>query len=562
MTNLRPHQLAALRDLYIRWRDRMEEISRVYNKGLFAHFEEMDAALSSVGELWDLPCRSGKTRAALTLIYHWQDWLKRWNIPQPLLNDWARPNLVLAPSDMVRDGAWIDDWKHVCPPWDIRARVWDKSRYTPDAFPGCIWPMKTVAPANTRHIINSLKPYDTVIMTYHTFRERADIIVSRPYGLFIADECHMLKNPATYWTQAAYRVDSVARLGLSATPFTNYVHELIHVLRWLQGYSAHNHRQSSIWPSPWKWESAHCGYKYIPPKTGLAFRKIKAGARNPEHMYHWLCKEVMFSATPAEVSDAPEPNIRPIPIPLSMKQQDVYDQLARGMLRWSDANDKTDTFDSGSALAQMTYLFQLCSDARQLRESICNKRALGGILDHTNLTPGFLDGWDLESLNSKFKLIEWLASQDEQVLVLTGFKHTARLISGDLEKMGYTASYITGDVQSKKRKPIITAFKKGEIQVMTCTKAAWQGISLAAPHVVLLGFVDHVPGMVRQAIRRAWTMDDTKPVTVYDAYAPNTLEQWNRDRLAAKDQHATVLTGGKEPPMFKPVTLEQALKGG
>jgi len=270
---------------------------------------------------------------------------------------------------------------------------------------------------------------------------------------------------------------------------------------------------------------------------------------------------VLFSLASAEVSDAPEPNIRPIRVELSWRQQEAYNQLAKGMLRWTDAYDKTDTFDTGTALAQMTYLFQLAADARQLKESMQRKRA-GSMLDFTDLTPGFLDGWSLDDVNSKLKVITWLLQHidGDQVLVLTGFKHVARLLSGDLEGMGYKADYITGDV--KDRQAAIDRFAGRESQVMLCTRAAWQGISLAAPHVVLLGFVDHVPGMVRQAIRRAWTMDGTKAMTVYDCYAPGTLEEWNRNRLAAKDQYATVLTGGAEPPVFKPVMLEQALKGG
>jgi len=351
-----------------------------------------------------------------------------------------------------------------------------------------------------------------------------------PYGLLVADEIHMLKNPRAQWTQAAYKLESVARLGLSATPFTNYVHELIHVLRFLQGWTTPwGERASSIWPSPWKWEQAHCAFKWERPKRGLAWRKVRAGAYNPEHMYHWLRSEVLFSLASAEVSDAPEPNIRPIRVELSWRQQEAYNQLAKGMLRWTDAYDKTDTFDTGTALAQMTYLFQLTADARQLKVAM-QKRRSGSMLDYTDLTPGFLDGWTLDDVNSKLKVLLWLLehTNGDRILVLTGFKHVASLISGDLGRMGYAADFITGDV--KDRQLALDRFASGETQVMLCTRAAWQGITLAAPHVVLFGFVDHVPGMVRQAIRRAWTMDDTRGVTVYDCYAIGSLPKTSMPR--------------------------------
>jgi len=238
---LREHQVAAIRDLYFRWQDRMAAITRAYND----KDPNIRDVLSAVGELWDLPCRSGKTRAALTVLYHWQDWLKKWSIPDLLLDDWlTRPNLVLAPSFMVRDGAWVEDWAHVCPDWDRRAEVFGQFQYTIDTLPGGLWPIGTLTPSKMRFVVKSLKPNDILVITYDTLRERADIIASRPYGLLVADEIHMLKNPRAQWTQAAYQLESVARLGLSATPFTNYVHELIHVLRFLQG-----------WTAPWGGES-------------------------------------------------------------------------------------------------------------------------------------------------------------------------------------------------------------------------------------------------------------------------------------------------------------------
>ena len=563
---LKKHQLQALGDLYARWRVRMAEVVDVWLHPPFdddpdkvhAWQRRRIEAEAAMGELWVMPCRSGKTITALSALYHWSGWLGEWGVPLPLRETWRYPHLVLAPSDMVRDGVWSEDWHKVCPPWDWRAHIWQPGcSWTPDTFPGGIWLVPTLPEGELRYTLSKTKADDIVVMTYHTLRHREAIVSARQWGMIVADEVHMLKNPQAGWTQSAYLLQSLARLGLSATPFTNYVNDLRDVLAWLQGWTANGRRVSAIWPSSNVWKERHCAYEYRPPKRGMgAWSKIPAGARNPEHLYHWLRSEVMFSVTPEEVSDAPEPIIKPMPIPLSGRQEEVYHQLEKGILSWSDRQGKINNM---VVRAQMMLMFELCADARQLEVSIRNQAQYG-------LSGDFSRGWTLDDKSSKMKLVRWLletVAPGEQLLILTGYSHLSDILVSDLAKLGYRAVSLTGDTKQKDRGQIVRDYRDGKIQVVACTRAAWQGISLAAPNVILFGFVDWTPGMVKQAMRRAWTMNDTRPVTVWDAYAPGTVEEWNRNRLAAKDSYSTMLTNGREEVLFvSPQDLRAALRGG
>jgi hypothetical protein len=515
-------------------------------------------AEAAMGELWVMPCRSGKTMTALSALYHWSGWLGEWGVPLALRRVWQYPHLVLAPSDMVRDGVWDTDWAKVCPPWDGRANTWKEGgSWTPDTFPGGIWLVPTMPEADIRYTLSKAKADDIVVMTYHTLRHREAIVSARDWGMIVADEVHMIKNPRAGWTESAYMLKSLARLGLSATPFTNYVHDLREVLAWLQGWTYQGRRISAIWPASNVWQDRHCAYEYRPPKQGMgAWAKIPAGAQNPAHLYHWLRSEVMFSVTPEEVSDAPEPIIKPMPIPLSDSQQEVYRQLEKGIVSWAD---KQGTVNNLVVRAKMMLMFELCADARQLEVSLRNQAQYG-------LSSDFARGWTLDDKSSKMKLVRWLletVAPKEQLLILTGYSHLSDIVVADLVKLGYRAVSLTGDTKQKDRGKIIQDYESGKIQIVACTRAAWQGISLAAPNVILFGFVDWTPGMVKQAMRRAWTMNDTKPVTVWDAYAPGTVEEWNRNRLAAKDSYSTVMTNGREDVLFvSPQDLRAALRGG
>lgn len=529
MTDLYPHQWGALGDLYAHWQRRVAAIVGVYSRpeDTPAWHQERIKLESELGALWHMPCRSGKTISALSALSLWQSWLQEWGVPRLLQEHWSHPHLILAPSDMVRD-VWVEEWGKVVPPWDPRANL--------------IYGIPTLDAEIIRGKLGALPPGSIAVLTYHTLLHRSQV-ATRRWQVLVADEVHYLKDPYTSWTKVAYQLKTVARLGLSATPFTNYVNELLPVLYMIQGYTVGDRRVSDTWPSKAVWEETICAWSY---DNG---RKICTGARFPEYLYHKLRAELMYSVTPEEVSDAPEPIIIPVPTPLSDRQLEIYVELAAGMIRWLDRQGNVHSFDSGPVLAQMSYLMGLCADARLLEDSI--RRAKGD-----NITSGvdslFAVGWDSENLNSKLRALRWILegqAAGEQVLILTGYSRLAKLLEVEIDGV----ESITGDVPTIKRQGIQQRFASGETRIIVATRAAWEGITLAAPFVVLFGFVDWTPGKVRQAIRRAWTMKDKEAVRVFDIYAPNTVEEWNRNRLAVKDSQAGVMTNGKEAPLFRSV---------
>ena len=467
---------------------------------------------------------------------------------------WAGPHLVLVPSDLVRDGPWVKDWEAVVPPWDSRLSTWKPGI---PAHTCGLWPIPTLDHLPLRH----LKPGDVAVMTYHTLLHRQDQVASIPWQVIVADEVHRLKNPHAAWTQAAYRLSSTFRIGMSATPFTNYVHELREVLAWIQGWTVGDRRVSSIWPDSDHWRENFCAWDYVPTERG-PYRRVPAGALYPDYLYNWLRAEVLFSATTDEVSDAPDPIIHPLPIPLSSKQAQVYADLKKGVLQWV-AKGRIEALDTGPVIAQFAYLFQLCADARQLELSIAHTRNSDNILPHSGIRPTFSKGWAWADQSSKLKALLWVldkAAKGEQVLVLTGYARLAKLLTSDLLRLGYKVEAITGD--TKDRSSVVSHFAAGTTRIVVCTRAAWEGIGLRAPFAVLYGFVDYTPGIVKQALMRAWSMADTAPVVVYDIYAPGTVEEWNRQRLAAKDRFSSVMTNGQEKPTFTSVEdISAALDG-
>ena len=552
--SLRNHQVRAAADFYVRARQRAQDVQAVYlappvlsdQQAVLVWDHERRKAEAAMGTVWQMPCRAGKTRTALTVLYHWGTWLSEWGIAPAIQQMWAHPHLVLVPSDLVRDGPWVQDWEEVAPPWETRVSI---------------RPIPTMSQERMITALHSLRPGDVAVMTYHTLLARQDLVAAVPWCIIVADEVHRLKNPRADWTQASYKLQSVFRLGMSATPFTNYVHELREVLAWAQGWTVGDRRNSHIWPDSYHWKENWCNWDYVPTRNGYTYRRIPAGAAYPGHLYNLLRAEVLFSAPREEVSDAPDPIIHALPVPLSAKQAEVYERLKAGVLRWVKQG-KIDAIDTGPVIAQFGYLFQLCADARQLELSIANKR--GNALSYTNIPSTFTENWALADKSSKLKALLWVldkvAKNGEQVLVLTGYARTANILTQDLIRLGYNVEAITGDTDD--RPGVVSRFASGTTRVVVCTRAAWEGISLRAPYAVLYGFVDHTPGLVKQALMRAWSMFDCEPVEVFDIYAPGTVEEWNRLRLAAKDRFSGVMTNGKEGATFSSVgDISAALEG-
>ena len=73
----------------------------------------------------------------------------------------------------------------------------------------------------------------------------------------------------------------------------------------------------------------------------------------------------------------------------------------------------------------------------------------------------------------------------DSVLVFTKTKHTARVVGGALEKAGFSAATIQGDMNQRDRQATLDGFRSGKFQVMVATDIAARGLDISmVSHVI------------------------------------------------------------------------------
>jgi ATP-dependent RNA helicase RhlE len=89
--------------------------------------------------------------------------------------------------------------------------------------------------------------------------------------------------------------------------------------------------------------------------------------------------------------------------------------------------------------------------------------------------------------NSKIDLLKDIMSKTEMrsTLIFTKTKHRAKSLASQLQKAGYTATSLQGNLSQQKRQQALNGFKRGEFKVLVATDIAARGIDVSnISHVI------------------------------------------------------------------------------
>ncbi len=135
----------------------------------------------------------------------------------------------------------------------------------------------------------------------------------------------------------------------------------------------------------------------------------------------------------------------------------------------------------------------------------------------------------------------------ESVIVFTAAKHRAKRLAEKLEKAGYTATSLQGNLSQNQRQNALNGFKEGKYQIMVATDVAARGIDVATvSHVINYDMPDTFDAYthrVGRTGRAARTGDALSFVTGEDYAMVRTIEralgkQLDRHRLPDFDYNA------------------------
>ncbi len=156
--------------------------------------------------------------------------------------------------------------------------------------------------------------------------------------------------------------------------------------------------------------------------------------------------------------------------------------------------------------------------------------------NQTGVSTTFLPALTHDSKFLKFREILAQISKDEpsaKVLVFTFFKGTARYLARELERLGFAALYISGDVPSNPRNPArdergqrIREFKENpKVQVLVSTEVGSEGLDFQFCHHLINYDLPWNPMVLEQRIGRIDRFgQEAKVLHIVNLYVAGTVE--------------------------------------
>jgi len=139
-----------------------------------------------------------------------------------------------------------------------------------------------------------------------------------------------------------------------------------------------------------------------------------------------------------------------------------------------------------------------------------------------------------------------LAEEGVKVIIFSEWVRMLELVRGLLERRRIGSALHTGSVPQPQRRAEIQRFKNDpDCRVFVCSESAGVGLNLQNASVVINCDLPWNPAKYEQRVARAWRKYQTRPVTVINLIAENTLEQRMLGTLAIKQGLADGVLDGQ-----------------
>ncbi|USW51792.1 Putative helicase, P-loop containing nucleoside triphosphate hydrolase, SNF2-like domain superfamily [Septoria linicola] len=395
--------------------------------------------------------------------------------------------------------------------------------------------------------------------------------------IVVADEVHMLKNSNAKVTQAAKKLRTESRIGLTGTPMSNDVDEIYSLVsfaapdylgekKWFnQQYSnpiaQGNRSDSTAYEVRRMLKKLAVLRNQIEPKVDRADIYVLRGSLKPKLEFV-------------------------IMMPLTNMQRVVYKKYLKALSKdESNLNGTVSQTRIFAWLAALTLLMNHplafkrklleppkaksgAKSQKQRRESTPSvsdsgtktppaendidpdqlpdmDEAIQSLAFSEEIKQDMISGIDDELRPDHSKKMEMLCvilrladACDDKVLVFSGSLPTLNYIEEMLRMKGLRCGRIDGNVPIPKRQPIIEAFHSGKTKIMLMSTKAGVGLNIqGANRVVILDFGFN-PSHEEQAVGRAYRIGQQKPVFVYRLVIGGTFE----DNIYDKQMFKTSLT--------------------
>lgn len=366
--------------------------------------------------------------------------------------------------------------------------------------------------ARLKYYADSSPPFFTIVNYEQVVSDTLDINSHLRPDIVVLDEAQRIKNWATKTAQAVKRLQSRYAFVLTGTPIENRIDELYSIVDFLD-----------------------------PSLLGPLFRFNRAFYQFDE------------KGRPSDYKNLPALRERVKPVLLRRRKHQVETELP----------DRTDRnhFIRLTPAMQVEYDDYKLQASRLVQQSM--KRPLKKeeserlmillaimrmICDSPSIVKGH-DCADCPKLDEIARVLdECLADPDVKVIIFSEWEGMLKKVRAWADKNGIGYAWHTGSVPQQKRRGEILAFRNDPAcRLFLSTDSGGVGLNLQNASVVINCDLPWNPARLEQRIARAWRKHQTRPVTVVNLVAENTIEHAMLETLALKSNLAQgVLDGSDE----------------
>ena len=342
------------------------------------------------------------------------------------------------------------------------------------------------------------RPFFTLVNYEQMLADALDVNERLRPDVVVLDEAQRIKNWSAKTTQAVKRLRSRYAFVLTGTPIENRIDEIHSLMDFLN--------PSVLGPL----------FRFNREFYELDDRGRPSGYRNLGQL-HERIRPFLLRRRKADVeTELPERTQRNFFVPLLPQQQAAYDDLADQMARLAAvARRRPLTRQEQERLLRLLGMMRMTCDTNY-------------ILDREDRTSAKLP--ELERI-----LEECRENPGVKVIIFSEWERMLELVRDLAVRLGIGFAWHTGSVPQRRRRAEINCFKADPAcRLFLSTDSGATGLNLQVASVVINCDLPWNPAKLEQRIARAWRKHQSRPVTVINLVAENTLEHRMLDTLAHK----------------------------
>lgn len=387
-------------------------------------------------------------------------------IQEEVVDDSGRPQfhpcLIIVPASLIHN------WKN-----EIR-------KFAPQLT------MTIYAGQNRNELKSFLQQSDLVIITYHTLRNDIDYLSKLLFGMVIADEAQVMKNPGSQLHQAVLRIQGRYFYALSGTPVENSLTDL---------WSVMNLVNRDMLGSP------HFFRRYF-------VKPVLTDPDGPQKkVLQKLIAPYILRRTKEEVlTELPELTTELVMCEPTDGQRHVYEE--------EQSRVRNYILDKKEAQEGLRNDFMVLKALIRLRQ----------IANHPRLVdPDYPD--DSGKFREIFRMLGEVIGSGHKVLVFSSFVKYLKMVAGEAEGKGWKYAMLTGGTSDREQE--IERFSSDEAYriFLISLKAGGVGLNLTEADYVFILDPWWNLSAENQAVSRAHRMGQKKAVFVYRFITAGTLEE-------------------------------------